>query len=60
MYPKIHLSRMNKGYVRGYVSHQDAKKGYDKCHNPLFLCGEPRWDRTNDHLIKSQVLYQLS
>ena len=22
--------------------------------------GEPRWDRTNDHLIKSQVLYQLS
>jgi len=26
----------------------------------LFLGGEPRWDRTNDHLIKSQVLYQLS
>ena len=22
--------------------------------------GEPRWDRTNDHLIKSQVLYLLS
>lgn len=22
--------------------------------------GEPRWDRTNDHLIKSQVLYHLS
>jgi hypothetical protein len=22
--------------------------------------GEPRWDRTNDHLIKSQVLYRLS
>ncbi len=28
--------------------------------DPLFLCGEPRWDRTNDHLIKSQVLYRLS
>ena len=24
------------------------------------LDGEPRWDRTNDHLIKSQVLYRLS
>ena len=28
--------------------------------NPLFLFGEPRWGRTNDHLIKSQVLYRLS
>src|SRR5689334_2267618 len=26
----------------------------------LCLSGEPRWDRTNDHLIKSQVLYLLS
>ena len=26
----------------------------------LGLNGEPRWGRTNDHLIKSQVLYRLS
>ena len=37
LYPKIHLSSINKGYVRGYVNRQDTKKGYDSCHNPLFL-----------------------
>ena len=35
-------------------------KGQAALPDPLFLGGEPRWDRTNDHLIKSQVLYQLS
>jgi len=24
----------------------------------LILHGEPGWDRTNDHLIKSQMLYR--
>ena len=36
------------------------KKGQAAMPDPLFFGGEPRWDRTNDHLIKSQVLYLLS
>jgi hypothetical protein len=38
----------------------ERKKGQAAMPDPLVFGGEPRWDRTNDHLIKSQVLYRLS
>jgi hypothetical protein len=32
--------------------------GTKKKTKPLIPNGEPGWDRTNDHLIKSQMLYR--
>ncbi len=45
-----------------YVLHKSGyfNKGVKINSQHLDLFGEPRWDRTNDHLIKSQVLYLLS
>jgi len=33
------------------------KKGQAAMPDPLVFTGEPRWDRTNDHLIKSPQFY---
>jgi hypothetical protein len=42
------------GGTRGFFG-RNSDRG--KCKKYLILRGEPGWDRTIDHLIKSQVLY---
>ena len=51
-----------KGNI-GNICHSVAKTRQGRAERPpetLVNSGEPRGGRTHDHLIKSQVLYQLS
>ena len=50
----------NNNHTRYHTYYHYNQKGTQASAQVPLMFGEPRWGRTNDHLIKSQVLYRLS